>query len=115
MSVHDSAASDLPNTKRGRVEAVRRRDARKRRNTRFAFTAVGTAVVLVIAFVIVGAATKKSPTAATTGTADASIVTALSSVPTSVIDTVGAGTNVSGPTPTGGTALTSDGKPQVVY
>lgn len=108
-------STSAPNTRRGRVEAMRRRDASKRRNAKLAFTALGTAVVLVVVFVIVGAITKKSPTAAATGTADSPIVTALTSVPTSVIDTVGAGTNVTGATATSGAALTSNGKPQVVY
>lgn len=109
------STSAPPNTRRGRVEALRRREAAKARNTKLAFTALGTAIVLVVVFVIVGAATRKKATSAVTGTATASIVTALSAVPASVIDSIGAGTGVTGATQTTGAALTSGGKPQVVY
>ena len=110
------SAPTRPNTRRGRVEAMRQREASKRRNVRLALTAVGIAVVLVVAFVIAGAVTKKSAPPATTSLAAASITSALTDVPSSVIDSIGGGSGVTGPTAdTTGTTLTSAGKPRIAY
>ncbi|HVU73035.1 MAG TPA: DUF929 family protein [Mycobacteriales bacterium] len=106
---------EQPNTRRGRVEAMRKREQAKQRRRTSALVAVGTAVAIVIVFVIVGATTKSTPKAAATSPANASVVAALAAVPESVINTVGAGSGVTGPTSTSGAKLTSDGKPRVAY
>ncbi len=74
-------------------------------------------VVLVIGgFLVVKA--NQSP-AASTGTpstpAGSALETSLKNIPAATFDTVGAGSDVTAPTPVTGAALTADGKPRVLY
>jgi hypothetical protein len=77
--------------------------------------AVVVAVVVVIAVVAAIGLSHKSHTAATTAAADP-VVAKVTSVPSSAFDEVGAGTVQLRPRMvSGGTTLTADGKPRVVY
>jgi Domain of unknown function (DUF929) len=83
----------------------------------------GGAIVVVIAVVlgvVLGTGGGGSPTAgstapAPTGSALTAVLGQLTSVPAATLDQVGAGTTASNPTSITGTALTSGGKPEVLY
>ena len=93
------------------------------RNRVLIFSGIAVVVIaVVLGFVIAKMNSKSGTTAAgasngPTGTALSSIVTDTTSVPASTLDAVGAGSGVTGlPTKiTGGTPLTSGGKPEVLY
>jgi hypothetical protein len=76
-------------------------------------------VVLAVVFATRGGGSSGSTTgntaAAPTGSALNSVVGQLTSVPASTLDTVGAGTTAANPTTITGPALTSGGKPEVLY
>ena len=97
--------------------AARRTEIRNR-----VFLASGAVVVviaIVVAFVLVKAnGNSKSSTGASngpTGTALASVVDKVTTVPASALDSVGAGSVTGGLTPVTGPPLTVGGKPQVLY
>jgi Domain of unknown function (DUF929) len=93
------------------------------RNRVLIFSGIAVVVIAVVLSFVVVKMNAKSPAVASgvsngpTGTALASVVTDTTSVPASTLDTVGAGSGVTGvPTKiTGGTPLTSGGKPEVLY
>jgi hypothetical protein len=97
-------------------EAARRREIRNR-----VFLSSGAIVVIiaiVLTFVLLKInKPKDKPAAKLQGTAlSASIVDAVTNVPTATLDAVGAGQTYSKPIiPVTGTALTSNGKPEVLY
>ncbi len=93
------------------------------RNRVLIFSGIAVVVIAVVLSFVVVKMNAKSPAVASgvsngpTGTALASVVTDTTSVPASTLNTVGAGSGVTG-TPakiTGGTPLTSGGKPEVLY
>jgi Domain of unknown function (DUF929) len=93
------------------------------RNRVLIFSGIAVVVIAVVLSFVVIKMNAKSPAVASgvsngpTGTALASVVTDTTSVPAGTLNTVGAGSGVTG-TPTkitGGTPLTSGGKPEVLY
>jgi hypothetical protein len=100
-------------------EALRRAEARRKR-LRLAWLAVGLVVVLFAVLVVVRLASggKRTPEAAPvpSGSAAEAVTAAVTSVPASVLDQVGAGTVNALPSAVKGQAkLTDGGKPLVVY
>jgi hypothetical protein len=91
----------------------------RRRNRRLLLAGgaivVVVAVVLAVVFSSGGGGSSGSTTAAPTGSALTAVVGQLTSVPAATLDQVGAGTTASNPTSITGTALTSGGKPEVLY
>jgi Domain of unknown function (DUF929) len=81
----------------------------------------GGAIVVVVAVVLAvvlssgGGGSTGSTTAPPTGSALTAVVGQLTSVPAATLDQVGAGQTASNPTSISGAALTSDGKPEVLY
>jgi hypothetical protein len=89
--------------------------AERRRRLTIAIAAVA-AVVLVVAVLIGVALFGPKPQAAATGPLDASVYTKLSTVPVATFNQVGAGEGVSNPPKAvQASALTTDGKPGVLY
>ena len=77
---------------------------------------VAALVVVLIALVVAVVSTKSSTKKTPTGTAATSVVHQVTNVPASVAASVGVGTGQATPTvPTGLTALTKDGKPELLY
>jgi hypothetical protein len=98
-----------------RLEAQRR--ARRRRLRLVIGASVGV-LAAIGAIVAIGVTSSSSPSSA--GSADrpltpASVVTAVTGVPTAVLDAVGSGTATSPPKAVQDAALTAGGKPQVLY
>ncbi len=97
-------------------EAARRAEARRRM-----LIAGGSVlgVLVIVIGLIVGKALTSTPAAASgpaSGSTVASVTRQLATVPAATLDSVGAGSNISPMTPTKGQpALTSGGKPEVVY
>ncbi|HEY2239404.1 MAG TPA: DUF929 family protein [Streptosporangiaceae bacterium] len=109
-------------SRRERIAAQRAAERRRQvRNRIFiAIGAVAVVVVVVVVFVVF-AANKKSPAAKSsangpTGSALATVVKNTTTVPASTLASVGAGSVTSPPASlTNGTALTSGGKPEMLY
>ncbi len=99
--------------------AARRTEIRNR--VLLASGAILAVIVVVVAFIVVKANSKSSTTAAgasngPTGTALAAVVKNATSVPSSTLNSVGAGSATAFPTTiSGGTALTANGKPEMLY
>jgi hypothetical protein len=98
--------------------AARRTEIRNR--VLLASGAILAVIVVVVAFIVVKANSSKSPTAGgasngPTGTALASVVKDATSVPASTLNSVGAGSATAFPTTVSGTALTANGKPEMLY
>jgi hypothetical protein len=112
---NQTVARDL--ARRKKIEAIR---AEQRASRRRRITAIGSAVtvvIVVLALVLVKVTTggtTKAPAAASS-TASASVISQVTSVPQSVLDAVGKGSGVTAPTASSGAALTSAGKPEVLY
>lgn len=105
-----------------KIAAMRAAQARKERMRRLytALAAVLTVVVIVGVLVIVKVAGGGGSSASSTGTgstaAPDAVVNAIGGVPAATFDTVGAGTISTPPKAmTGAEAITSDGKPRVLY
>ena len=102
-------------------QAARRQERRNR--LLIAGGAVAVVVIIVVAFIVVkanskGTAASGSTPAAPAGAALTSVISQVTGVPTSATDTVGGGgSQVTGKpqTVTGQTALTSNGKPEMLY
>lgn len=95
---------------RQRIEA-----AHRKRRLLVVAASIGTVIVLVAALVIVKVVTSGSSSSHTTAKASGSITAQVTSVPASVLDTIGAGTGA-GPRKTlTGAALTANGLPRVLY
>jgi hypothetical protein len=75
--------------------------------------AVIVIVAILVAVRVAGGSKPKSGAAATT--AAAQITSAISTVPASVLNTIGKGTLITAPTALGGAALTADGKPRILF
>jgi hypothetical protein len=108
-----------PDAQRGNAARRRREQQRRQRMIRLG-SAVGLVLVLVAVLVIVrvvGGAGTPSASGSPSGLAPTSVVQAVTTVPGSVLDTIGIG-SVSNPPAAiaaGQPALTSNGKPLVVY
>lgn len=104
--------------RRARAQAdLKRAQAKERRRSRL-FIASGAVVAVVIvasAVIAISLGHDKSGNDATTGAASSSVTDAMSSVPSATFDTVGAGTASNPPTKISAPALTSGGKPKVLY
>ncbi|MDQ1641578.1 MAG: hypothetical protein QOJ90_929 [Actinomycetota bacterium] len=112
---------------RERVAAMRAEEARaaRRRRVLLAGGAVGAVVVLLVGLVIakaagLGSGGDNGTTQATTGSsaaasASAAVIRAVTGVPSSVLDTVGAGDAQVVPRKIDAPALTAGGKPKVLY
>lgn len=102
-----------------RSAAARARIAARERRRRLVVVAssVGTVLVvvaaLIVAKVVTGAGSPKSGTAATA--AQSQVITAVITVPASVLNQVGAGALSAAPKKISGAALTDGGKPEVLY
>ena len=103
--------------------AAQRAAARRAEQRRRILIASGSVVVvlaIVVAFIVIklnsSPASDNSPNGPT-GAALASVVTTVTSVPASTLDTVGDGSGsvTAKPTSISGTALTANGKPEVLY
>jgi thiol-disulfide isomerase/thioredoxin len=100
--------------------AAAARQARIRRQILLAGGSVVAVIVVVVAVVLAqatsGKGTAPAASAAPTGTALQSLVTDVTTVPTSVVDAVGQGSLSNGEfTKENGTPLTADGKPELLY
>ena len=96
------------------------RRAEQRRRILIASGSVLVVLVVVLVFVVVKLNTKSGTDTSTngpTGSALASVVKTVTSVPASTLDAVGAGSGqvTAGPQTISGTALTENGKPEVLY
>ena len=118
-----SKAKRQGSTRQQRIAA--QRAAARRAEIRNRILIVSGSVVVVIAVVLAFVLVKvnsngKSPASSSangpTGTALATVVKNTTTVPASTLDSVGAGSGVTGlPKPITGSALTSGGKPEVLY
>ena len=96
-----------------------RRGPRGRRSssTRYRLAAVGAVIVVVLVMVVLSISNheKVAPTPGTSGAE--TVIAAVTSVPASALDAVGAGEGISSPAriPAGAPAVTLDGKPEVLY
>jgi Domain of unknown function (DUF929) len=109
--------------RRGRIAAQRAQEQAQVRKRRL-WLAVGSIVAViavVVAFVLASAnggssgSTSGNTAAPPAGSDLTSVVSQLTSVPASALDQVGAGTTAANPTTITGAALTSGGKPEVLY
>ena len=109
------------NERRARAAAIQAAQARRARAMTLAVGAIVVVVVLVLGLLLAYGLKKnhdKSVAKGSTysGAAPAAVVDAVTNVPTSVYDSVGAGTAQGAPVAmTGQPAMTEDGKPRVLY
>jgi hypothetical protein len=110
--------------RRGRIAAQRAAEQAKVRKRRLwlAGGSIVAVIAVVVAFVLAsssggssGSASAGSTAAPPTGSALTSVVGQLTSVPAATLDQVGAGQTQANPTSITGPALTSGGKPEVLY
>jgi len=105
---------------RGRAAARRAAASRAARRKRILFAGAGTALVAVLAVVLIAirpGASAAPPAGASTGTAaqNLAVARAVTSVPAATFDAVGAGTATGLSATSGQPPLTVDGKPEVLY
>jgi hypothetical protein len=109
---------------RERVAAMRAAQARavRRRRVLLAGGSIGVVLLLLVALVVAKAtglgsrgSGSDSTASAQSGTASAAVVKAVTGVPASVLDEVGAGDVQAVPRKVDAPALTADGKPKVLY
>jgi hypothetical protein len=119
-----ASRTKVESTRREKIAAQRaaERRAEKRRRILLASGAVVVVLAIVLTFVIIKLNNKPSASASSasngpTGSALTAMVDKVTSVPASTLDTVGAGGGaVTGkPTPISGSALTANGKPEMLY
>ncbi|HEX4190986.1 MAG TPA: DUF929 family protein [Marmoricola sp.] len=105
-------------SRRERAAAIRAAQARKQRTITLTIGSV-TAVIVIVLGLIVAKSLQNAPKAdpsQTSGLASATVVNALANVSDSDFDTVGVGSASNGPKKiSGGTAMTADGKPRILY
>jgi Domain of unknown function (DUF929) len=110
--------------RRGRLAAQRAAEQQAQVRKRRLWLAGGSIVAViavVVAFVLASSnggssgSTSGSTAPAPTGSAVTSVLGQLTSVPAATLDQVGAGTTAANPTSITGAALTSGGKPEVLY
>ena len=108
----------------GRNKTAARRAAERRAQVRnrvlLASGAIVVVMVIVVAFAVVALNTKKTAPSSgagngPTGAALATVVSDTTSVPASILDAVGAGSVTTPPVAVSGEALTSGGKPEMLY
>jgi hypothetical protein len=107
----------------GRNKTAARRAAERRtqvhRRVLLASGAIVAVIAIVVTFTVIALNTKKTAPSAVsngpTGAALAKVVSDTTSVPPSILDTVGAGSVTTPPTAVSGTPLTAGGKPEVLY
>jgi hypothetical protein len=118
-----ASRTKVDSSRREKVAAQRAaaRRAEQRRRILIAGGSVLAVIIIIVGFIVYKANKTTTPTATSsstlTGTALAGVVSKVTSVPASTLNTVGnGGGSVSAkPTTTGGTALTSGGKPEMLY
>ncbi|MGO8893665.1 MAG: DUF929 family protein [Streptosporangiaceae bacterium] len=117
-----ASRTKVDSSRREKIAAQRAaaRRAEQRRRILIASGSVVVVLAIVVALVVIKlntkAASDNSPNGPT-GAALASVVTTVTSVPASALDTVGDGSGsvTAKPTSISGTALTANGKPEVLY
>jgi len=117
-----ASRTKVDSSRREKIAAQRAaaRRAEQRRRILIASGSVVVVLAIVVAFVVIKlntkAASDNSPNGPT-GAALASVVSTVTSVPASALDTVGdgGGSVTATPTSISGTALTANGKPEVLY
>jgi hypothetical protein len=106
-------------TQRAEVLAqLRREEARRERRRRLllAGAVVAAVLIVVVAVVAIGLSTRPSSgSGSASSSASTQVAKAVSSVPASTLDTIGAGSIKAGPAKISAPALTDAGKPQVLY
>ena len=113
--------ADRGGERRARLAAQTARQQSRERNRRLLLAggAIVVVVGVVLGFVLTGgggsAPTAGSTAAPPTGSANTTVISQLTSVPAATLDQVGAGQTASKPTSISGAALTSGGKPEVLY
>lgn len=103
-------------TARARLAAEQAREQQRRRRLVLVVVPLAVVLVAVAALVVVrltGPGSSKAQTA--TGSADGGVIAGVTSVPAGVLDQVGVGSMTSPPKAFSGSALTSDGKPKILY
>jgi hypothetical protein len=109
--------------RRGRIAAQRAAEQAQVRKRRLwlAGGSIVAVIAVVVAFVLASSnggssgSTSGNTAPAPTGSAVTSVLGQLTSVPAATLDQVGAGTTAANPTSITGAALTSGGKPEVLY
>ena len=117
-----ASRTKVDSSRREKIAAQRAaaRRAEQRRRILIASGSVVVVLAIVVAFIVIklntSPASDNSPNGPT-GAALASVVTNVTSVPASTLDTVGDGSGsvTAKPTSISGTALTANGKPEVLY
>ena len=117
-----ASRTKVDSSRREKIAAQRAaaRRAEQRRRILIASGSVVVVLAIVVAFIVIklnsSPASDNSPNGPT-GAALASVVTNVTSVPASALDTVGDGSGsvTAKPTSISGTALTANGKPEVLY
>jgi Domain of unknown function (DUF929) len=117
-----ASRTKVDSSRREKIAAQRAaaRRAEQRRRILIASGSVVVVLAIVVAFIVIklnsSPSTDNSPNGPT-GAALASVVTNVTSVPASALDTVGDGSGsvTAKPTSISGTALTANGKPEVLY
>lgn len=119
MASTSQRARERAEARRREIAERQQAEARRRLLLRI-FLPIALVVVVVAVFVVVkvtgGGGDEAAPGVLASGAAPAAVVQDVTTVPAADFDTVGAGSDVTGPTPIAdGTALTGDGKPKVLY
>ena len=107
-------------SRRDRIAAQRAAQRRREvRNRILIFSGIAVVVIAVVLGFVIAKLNSKSTTAASsngpTGAALAAVVAKTTSVPTPVLEKVGAGSVTSPPSAISGTPLTAGGKPEMLY
>ncbi len=120
MAATSQRSRDRAEARRVEIAERQKREARRRLLLRI-FIPVVLVIVVVAVFVIVKATTgggskAAAPGVIASGAAPASVVQEITTIPAATFDAAGVASGVDGPKPVdGGAALTSDGKPRVLY
>jgi len=93
------------------------RQAQQKRTRMILIAVAGVVIVVaVLAAILAGGGDKEEDVATTTpGVTAESVLASVVAIPAATYDTVGLGTATGGPKPYEGTALTKDGKPELIY
>jgi hypothetical protein len=108
-----TAAQKRLAAQRAMAAASGKRSARRRRQLLTVWLPIAVVVAVVVAFGIVKLANSNKSNPTTTASSD--VVAAVTNVPTSALNAVGAGTASSPPTGLSGAPLTAGGKPRILY
>jgi thiol-disulfide isomerase/thioredoxin len=117
-----ASRTKVDSSRREKIAAQRAaaRQAEQRRRILIAGGSVLAVIIIIVGFIVFKANKGTTPPAATSsstlsGTALASVVSKVTTVPASALNSVGSGTASSKPQTISGTALTSGGKPEMLY